>query len=114
MERTSEKELSLEETYQTIEGEVEFERASTADPESRDQWEFNRLLRELLNELSPPYREAFILVKLEERNYEAAATMLGISPGLARIRVHRAIEKLRNHRQLKQYLEITTEEEEEE
>ena len=104
----------MEETYQTTDGEVEFERASASDHTPSDQWEFSSLLKELLMKLSPPYREAFILIKLEDRSYEEASTILGISPGLARIRVHRAIEKLRNNEKLRLYLDITRETEEEE
>ena len=114
IQKRSDKELALEETYQTTDGEVEFERASTSDPAPSDQWEFNRLLKELLMKLSPDYREAFILVKLEDRSYEETAAILGISPGLARIRVHRAIAKLRNNQKLKMYLGIAKETEEEE
>lgn len=114
IEKSSDKELSLEETYQAENGEVELERASTSDPTPSDQWEFSDLLKDLLMKLSPPYREAFILIKLEDRNYEEAAAILGISPGLARIRVHRAIEKLRNNEKLKLYLGMTKETEEEE
>jgi len=114
LERRSDNELGLEETYQTTDGEVEFERASAPEQAPSEQWEFNRLLGELLLKLSPPYREPFILVKLEDRNYEEAAAILGISPGLARIRVHRAIEKLRNNEKLKLYLGMTKETEEEE
>jgi RNA polymerase sigma factor (sigma-70 family) len=114
IEKTSDQELGLEETYQATDGEVEFERASTADQTSSDQWEFNLLMKELLIKLSPPYRDAFILVKLEDRDYEKAAAILSISPGLARIRVHRAIEKLRHNEKLKLYLGMTRETEEEE
>ena len=114
IEKRSDQELRLEETYQATDGEVEFERASTSDPIPSDQWEFNSLMKEMLMKLSPPYREVFILIKLEDRNYEEAAAILGVSPGLARIRVHRAIEKLRNNEKLKLYLGMTKETEEEE
>jgi RNA polymerase sigma factor (sigma-70 family) len=113
IQKVSDTELSLEETHQTDDGEIEFERASLADQSRGDQWEFNDLLKELLLKLPAPYREAFILVKLEDRDYDEASAILGISAGLARIRVHRAIQKLRTNAKLKLYLGITKETEEE-
>lgn len=113
IQKLSNRELPLEETYQTADGDLEFERASISDQTSSDQWEFNRLLKESLLKLSAPYREAFISVKLENRSYEDASAILGISTGLARIRVHRAIQKLRNNEKLKLYIGTTIESEEE-
>jgi len=113
IEKISAQELALEERYQTTDGDLEFERAVASDPAPNEQWEFNRLLKESLLMLSPPYREAFILVKLEDRDYDEASTILGITSGLARIRVHRAIEKLRNNEKLRLYFGIARAEEEE-
>ena len=114
MEKMSEQELGLEETYQTEDGDREYERAAASDTASSDQQEIHYILKELLMKLSPPYRDAFILVKLEDRDYADASTILNISPGLARIRVHRAIEKLRNNEKLKLYLDVASEAEEKE
>jgi len=114
IQKITNRELPLEEIYRTVDGELEFDRASTPDPAPSYQWEFNHLLKESLLKLSPPYREAFVLVKLEDRNYEEASAILGISPGLARIRVHRAIGKLRNNQKLKLYLGMPKQMEEEE
>ncbi len=53
------------------------------------------LLNELLGKISDEYRTAVILRYQEELSYQEIAEVLGISLSLAKVRVHRGIEKLR-------------------
>ena len=46
--------------------------------------------RRVLERLRPPLREAFTLVKLEGLSVAQAAEVLGITPGMVKIRAHRA------------------------
>lgn len=52
--------------------------------------EHERLSRRDLEELAPALREAFQLVKLEGLSVAEAAEVLGITPGMVKIRTHRA------------------------
>ena len=53
------------------------------------------LLNDLLGRISDEYRTAVILRYQEELSYQEMAQILGISVSLAKVRVHRGIEKMR-------------------
>lgn len=57
--------------------------------------EHHAALGEALKELTQPQREAFVLHYIEEMPYENVSAIMGISPGAARILVHRAKATLR-------------------
>lgn len=60
-----------------------------------DAEEKKDLLNELLGKIPDEYRTAVILRYQEELSYQEIAEVLGISLSLAKVRVHRGIEKLR-------------------
>ena len=66
------------------------------DSEQKIEMEQSRnLLHGLLEKISDDYRTAVILRYQEELSYQEIAEVLGISVNLAKVRVHRGIEKLR-------------------
>ncbi|HYK87768.1 MAG TPA: RNA polymerase sigma factor [Acidobacteriota bacterium] len=60
------------------------------DFDSRSPETYERVARELLNELKPKYRTAFVLREVEGRDYREVASALGTSELAARVRVSRA------------------------
>ncbi|MGA1840540.1 MAG: RNA polymerase sigma factor [bacterium] len=60
-----------------------------------DAEEKKDLLNELLGKIPDEYRTAVILRYQEELSYQEIAEVLGVSLSLAKVRVHRGIEKLR-------------------
>lgn len=60
-----------------------------------DAEEKKDLLNELLGKIPDEYRTAVILRYQEDLSYQEIAEVLGISLSLAKVRVHRGIEKLR-------------------
>ncbi|MEM1245364.1 MAG: RNA polymerase sigma factor [Acidobacteriota bacterium] len=52
-------------------------------------------LRRAIGELPESQREALLLSHFEELSSEETAEILGIRPGTARVRVHRAVERLK-------------------
>lgn len=65
--------------------------APAADPGLRDE------IRAALATLSPPQREVFVLVHLEQFTAREAADLLGVAPGTAKSHLHRAVTRLRAH-----------------
>jgi len=57
--------------------------------------EMNQCVREVIDSLPPDYRSALILYDLEEMDCAQTASVLGISPGAARVRIHRARGRLK-------------------
>jgi RNA polymerase sigma-70 factor (ECF subfamily) len=50
-----------------------------------------------MNNLSAEYRELLILCRFQELRYSEIATILNISEGAVKVRVHRALNQLRNN-----------------
>lgn len=69
-----------------------------ADPEA--EAELCRCVLGLAQSLKPEYAEALRVVDVEEREVGALASAAGISPGNARVRLHRAREALRRQVEL--------------
>ena len=57
--------------------------------------EMNQCVREVIDSLPPDYRSALILHDLEDMDCAQTASVLGISPGAARVRIHRARSRLK-------------------
>jgi RNA polymerase sigma-70 factor (ECF subfamily) len=69
--------------------------AGTDDPErDLERDELRRRLREALDALPEEQREAFVMKHQEGRSYEEMATLLDVSVGALKMRVHRARESL--------------------
>jgi RNA polymerase sigma-70 factor, ECF subfamily len=58
--------------------------------ETLERKELREALREAVAELPDIYREVFTLRDLEELNIEETARALGVSPGIVKVRLHRA------------------------
>lgn len=58
--------------------------------------EMNQCVREVIDSLPPDYRSALILHDLEDMDCAQTASVLGISPGAARVRIHRARSRLKS------------------
>lgn len=66
------------------------------DPEaSLDRHQQRAIVRECVEQLPDPYRAAIVLRDFEELSTEETATILGITPNAAKIRLHRARQALR-------------------
>jgi len=77
---------------------AELPEAASADPSALDhaqQREQVCLLRQALLRLPVERREVLILSRFEFRNYEEIAQLLGCSVGAVKVRVHRAMNQLR-------------------
>lgn len=57
--------------------------------------EMNHCVREVIDSLPPDYRSALILYDLEEMPLDQCAGVLDITPGAAKVRIHRARQRLR-------------------
>lgn len=57
--------------------------------------EMNQCVREVIDSLPPDYRSALILHDLEGMGCAQTASVLGISPGAVRVRIHRARGRLK-------------------
>ena len=53
------------------------------------------LLRAALEQLAPEKREVLLLARFGEMRHDRIASVLGISPGAVRVRLHRALKELR-------------------
>lgn len=60
-------------------------------------WENNDQLREALSRLSPEQREILFLARFEQLNYREIARITGHSENNVKVRVFRALNKLRDH-----------------
>lgn len=76
-----------------------------ADPEGGDPTDQVRALREALDSLREPDRELIRLTEWEQLQIGEAAVVLGIRPGTARVRLHRARRALASHPALQGVLE---------
>jgi RNA polymerase sigma-70 factor, ECF subfamily len=65
--------------------------------EETEQWERERLLRLSLQRLSDEQRELLTLTRFQQMRYEEVAELMNTSVGNIKVRVHRAIQKLREH-----------------
>lgn len=54
------------------------------------------LLRDAIEDLSPPLRTVFVLKEMEGHTHVEIGKMLGVSPGASRVRLHRAKKELRD------------------
>lgn len=71
-------------------------KAVGADPaEAAEKAAYKEAVREAVDLLSPPFREALLLTQVAGCGYDEAAERLGISTGTIRSRVNRAREKLK-------------------
>jgi RNA polymerase sigma-70 factor, ECF subfamily len=57
--------------------------------------EMNRCVREVIDSLPPDYRTALILHDLEEMDCAQTAAIMGVTPGAAKVRIHRARARLK-------------------
>ncbi len=57
--------------------------------------EMNSCVREVIDSLPPDYRTALILHDLEEMDCAQTAKIMGVSPGAAKVRIHRARARLK-------------------
>lgn len=57
--------------------------------------EMNQCVREVIDSLPPDYRAALILHDLEEMDCAQTASVLGITAGATRVRIHRARARLK-------------------
>jgi RNA polymerase sigma factor (sigma-70 family) len=76
----------------------ELPEAASADPSALDDVQKQEqicLLRQALLRLPIERREVLILSRFEFRNYEEIAELLGCSVGAVKVRVHRAMNQLR-------------------
>jgi RNA polymerase sigma-70 factor (ECF subfamily) len=71
----------------------DFASAQSADPAVRG--ETRKQLKEAFHQLPPKYRLVATLALIEEEPYESIAQAVGISAGLVKIRVFRAVRMLR-------------------
>ena len=73
-----------------------FDDASVPDPSTlHENRAESRRVHEALEQLSPDDRELVTLIAWEGLTPSGAATVLGLSPGTARVRLHRARTRLR-------------------
>lgn len=75
-----------------IDENTAYESTDLIDLETREAKEH---LYEAMDKLSPEYREIIVLAKLDELKYEQIAEITGISAGAVKVKVFRAISKLR-------------------
>lgn len=54
---------------------------------------------QLLDNLPPDYREAVYMRHVEEMSVEEIAGILGVTPNVVSVRIHRGIEKLKEYRE---------------
>lgn len=54
---------------------------------------------ELLDHLPPDYREVVYMRHVEEMSVEEIAGILGVTPNVVSVRIHRGIEKLKEYRE---------------
>jgi len=50
-----------------------------------------------MDKLSNENRELLVLCRFQELRYKEIATILGINEGAVKVRVHRALQELKNH-----------------
>jgi RNA polymerase sigma-70 factor (ECF subfamily) len=65
-----------------------------ASPDPADQMSIRSALEGMLDRLSPPLREAFVLRHIEECSFEEVARLLGTGVSAVKMRVHRARQQL--------------------
>jgi RNA polymerase sigma factor (sigma-70 family) len=74
------------------------QQAAQTLPNPYDLWDqIEPLLNEALSALRPPEREAVLLRFFQERSFPEIGAALGLSEDAARMRVSRALDKLRRH-----------------
>lgn len=83
------------ETAWSLEGDVRREEAQTSDTEAEGEERRGRLAR-ALDRLPAEQREAIVLARFHGLPYEEIGLVLGCTAGAARVRVHRALRRLRD------------------
>lgn len=64
------------------------------------------VIQALLAQLAPPDQEIIQLAILHEMNGDEIAVVLGIRPGAARVRLHRALQRLRHSQEITPHEEL--------
>ena len=89
--------------YQTIKNKfsdfVEVEKISDnmADDNNERQQEREELLQKSMQKLSDDQRELLVLTRFQQMKYEEVASLMDTSVANIKVRVHRALIKLREH-----------------
>lgn len=81
-------------------GEVDWDDTYTPSFEPGDEAERSQeleLLARALQRLGPEKRELLVLSRYQELKHEEIAAILGVETGTVKVRVHRAINELREH-----------------
>ncbi|MGQ3053983.1 MAG: RNA polymerase sigma factor [Roseateles sp.] len=89
--RDARRHVSLDDALDTDSGGVELTLASDA---RLDRAQRHEVLWAAIRSLSWPQREAIVLVDLQERSYDDAAAIAGVSTDTLRTRLHRARQRL--------------------
>jgi len=85
--------------YQSIKnkGFVDVEKIGDMAEEDHDMDEQERLLHRSMEKLSPEQRELLVLTRFQHLKYEEVAQIMGTTVANIKVKVHRAILKLREH-----------------
>lgn len=78
-----------------VEGVMDISGGADADENLRRKQD-QLMLRQALNQLSEESREILVLSKFQELRYQEIASILDISEGAVKVRVHRAMSQLKN------------------
>lgn len=85
--------------YQSMKnkGFVDVEKIGDMAEEAHDVDEQERLLHRSMEKLSPEQRELLVLTRFQHLKYEEVAQIMGTTVANIKVKVHRAILKLREH-----------------